>query len=98
MLATILFTSGLSRTMPPLKSVAIAPGAITLTAMPRAPNSLAINRLSVSTAAFTDLVGSDKYVKAINTAAKETYPENYTQGVTITISGVAGSRTVTYAP
>lgn len=52
----------------------------------------------VSTAAFTDLVGSDKYVKAINTAAKETYPDNYTQGVTITISGVAGSRTVTYAP
>jgi len=52
----------------------------------------------VSTAAFSDLVGSDKYVKAVNTAAKETYPTAYTQGETITISGVAGSRTVTYAP
>jgi type IV pilus assembly protein PilA len=52
----------------------------------------------VSTAAFSDLVGSDKYVKAVNTAAKETYPAAYTQGETITISGVAGSRTVTYAP
>ena len=52
----------------------------------------------VSTAASTDLVGSDKYVKAVNTAAKEMYPDNYTQGVTITITGVAGVRTITYAP
>jgi type IV pilus assembly protein PilA len=27
-----------------------------------------------------------------------TYPANYTQGVTLTITGVAGARTVTYAP
>ncbi|QYM78764.1 prepilin-type N-terminal cleavage/methylation domain-containing protein [Horticoccus luteus] len=52
----------------------------------------------VSTAALSDLVGSDKYVKAVNTVASESYPANYTQGVTITISGVAGQRTVTYAP
>jgi type IV pilus assembly protein PilA len=52
----------------------------------------------VSSATFADLVGSDKYVKAINTAANETYPDSYTQGTTITITGVAGSRTVTYAP
>lgn len=52
----------------------------------------------VSTVAYSDLVGSDKYVKAVNTAANESYPTLYTQGVTITISGVAGSRTVTYAP
>lgn len=52
----------------------------------------------VSTVASTDLVGSDKYVKAINTVAGESYPANYTQGVTITIGGVAGQRTVTYAP
>lgn len=52
----------------------------------------------VSTAALTDLVGSDKYVKAVNTVASETYPTNFTQGITITISGVAGQRTVTYAP
>lgn len=52
----------------------------------------------VSTAALTDLVGSDKYVKAVNTVASESYPANYTQGITITIAGVAGQRTVTYAP
>ena len=52
----------------------------------------------VSTVAYSDLVGSDKYVKAVNTVAGETYPTSYTQGTTITISGVAGSRTVTYAP
>jgi type IV pilus assembly protein PilA len=37
-------------------------------------------------------------VKAINTVAGETYHGGYTKGVTITISGVAGARTVTYAP
>jgi type IV pilus assembly protein PilA len=52
----------------------------------------------VSTVASSNLVGSDKYVKAINTVASETYPTTYTQGITITISGVAGARTVTYAP
>ena len=52
----------------------------------------------VSTVASADLVGSDKYVKAINTVASETYPTAFTQGVTITISGIAGVRTVTYAP
>jgi type IV pilus assembly protein PilA len=52
----------------------------------------------VSTVASSNLVGSDKYVKAINTVAGETYPTNYTQGITITISAIAGARTVTYAP
>lgn len=52
----------------------------------------------VSTVASTNLVGSDKYVKAVNTVAGETYPASYTQGITITITGVAGVRTVTYAP
>src|SRR6185436_17995104 len=33
----------------------------------------------VSTVALTALVGSDKYVKQINTVAGETYPTNYTQ-------------------
>jgi len=37
-------------------------------------------------------------VKAINTVAAESYPVGFTQGITITISGVAGARTVTYAP
>src|SRR5687767_11698822 len=52
----------------------------------------------VSTVTSSNLVGSDKYVKAINTVAGETYPTNYTQGITITIEAIAGARTVTYAP
>ena len=52
----------------------------------------------VTTAASISLVGATNYVKAVNTVASETYPTGYTQGVTITISGVAGSRTITYAP
>jgi type IV pilus assembly protein PilA len=45
-----------------------------------------------------NLVGSDKYVKAFTTAANENYPVGLTQGITITITGVAGSRTVTFSP
>jgi type IV pilus assembly protein PilA len=52
----------------------------------------------VSTADVTSLVGATNYVKAVNTVAGETYPTSYTQGITITIAGVAGARTVTYAP
>lgn len=52
----------------------------------------------VSTVASSNLVGSDKYVKALNTVANETYPTAFTQGTTITISAIAGVRTVTYAP
>jgi len=52
----------------------------------------------VSTVASSDLVGATNYVKVVNTVAKETYPANFTQGVTITIDGIAGVRTVTYAP
>lgn len=52
----------------------------------------------VSRCAYTDLVGSDKYVKQFSLVAKETYPSAYTQGVTITITGIAGERTVTFAP
>jgi hypothetical protein len=52
----------------------------------------------VSTAARTGLVGSGNYVKSLNLVANETYPTNFTQGITITIAGVAGVRTITYAP
>ena len=52
----------------------------------------------VSTVAQTNIVGADKYVKSLSTVANETYPSNFTQGITITVSGVAGVRTVTYAP
>src|SRR5690606_27374678 len=47
-------------------------------------------------AAITDLVGPNAYVKALNTVANETYPQNFTQGTPITISGIAGVRTITY--
>ena len=52
----------------------------------------------VSTVVLASLVGATNYVKAVNTVAGETYPANYTQGITITIAGVAGARTVTYSP
>jgi len=52
----------------------------------------------VTSGALTDLVGPEKYVRALNTVAGESYPLNYTKGVTITVAGVAGVRTVTYAP
>ena len=52
----------------------------------------------VSTVAITGLVGATNYVKAVNTVASETYPTFYTQAITITVSGVAGARTVTFQP
>ncbi|MEI6106770.1 MAG: hypothetical protein WCR49_07105, partial [Opitutae bacterium] len=52
----------------------------------------------VSTVLSTNLVGATNYVKAVNTVAGETYPTGYTQGITISITGVAGARTITYAP
>jgi type IV pilus assembly protein PilA len=52
----------------------------------------------VSTVDLANLVGATNYVKAVNTVASETYPTGFTQGITITISGIAGARTVTYAP
>ena len=52
----------------------------------------------VSSVAQANLVGSSNYVKALNLVANETYPANFTQGTTITVTGVAGARTVTYAP
>jgi type IV pilus assembly protein PilA len=52
----------------------------------------------VSTVTLTDLLGPTSYVKALNTVANETYPTYFTQGVTVTISSVAGTRTITYSP
>jgi type IV pilus assembly protein PilA len=49
-------------------------------------------------AASSSLVGATNYVKLLNTVARETYPANYTQGVTVTVTGVGGARTITYAP
>lgn len=52
----------------------------------------------VTSVVSANLIGATNYVKAINTVAAETYPAGYTQGQTITITGIAGSRTITYAP
>ena len=49
-------------------------------------------------AASSSLIGPTSYVKALNTVASEGYPDAYTQGITITIAGIAGARTITYAP
>ena len=52
----------------------------------------------VSAVTQGNLVGAANYVKALNLVANETYPASYTQGQTITVAGVAGARTITYAP
>src|ERR1700682_2506300 len=44
----------------------------------------------VSTVTLSSLVGTANYVKALNLVANETYPGGYTQGIAITITGVAG--------
>ena len=52
----------------------------------------------VSSVTQGSLVGSTNYVKALNLVANETYPDAFTQGITITVLGIAGQRTITYAP
>jgi type IV pilus assembly protein PilA len=52
----------------------------------------------VSTVTLSDLLGPTSYVKALNSVANESYPQGFSQGTTITISSVAGTRTITYSP
>lgn len=52
----------------------------------------------VSTVTYGNLVGSTNYVKAVNLVANESYPSGFTQGIPITVSSVAGARTITYGP
>jgi type IV pilus assembly protein PilA len=52
----------------------------------------------VSTVTLSDLIGPTTYIKALNSVANESYPLQFTQGITITITSVAGTRTITYAP
>jgi type IV pilus assembly protein PilA len=52
----------------------------------------------VSSVVIAQLIGPTTYIKALNSVANETYPAGFTQGQTITITGVAGSRTITYSP
>jgi type IV pilus assembly protein PilA len=51
-----------------------------------------------SYASSVALIGTSNYVKSLNTVASETYPTNYTQGITVTVTNVAAARTITYAP
>ncbi|MBI2496743.1 MAG: pilus assembly protein [Opitutae bacterium] len=52
----------------------------------------------VSTVAQSDLVGATNYIRVQNGVANEIYPPVFTQGVTVTVTGIAGLRTVTYSP
>lgn len=52
----------------------------------------------VTRAQSVGLIGATSYVKSFGTVARETYPDWITQGVPITIGGIAGQRTITYAP
>lgn len=52
----------------------------------------------VSSVEYAQLVGATNYIRAVTTIAGETYPTRYVRGMTITVTGVAGLRTVTYAP
>jgi hypothetical protein len=42
------------------------------------------------------LVGLTNYVKNLDTVAQEHYPDFYTAGVPITVTGVGSARTITY--
>jgi len=52
----------------------------------------------VTTVIQAGLIGPTSYVKALNPGANESYPTAFTQGVTITVTGVGGLRTITYGP
>jgi type IV pilus assembly protein PilA len=52
----------------------------------------------VSTVVLSDLLGPTSYIKALNSVANETYPAGFSQGPTITIQSIAGTRTITYSP
>src|SRR5476651_1389980 len=52
----------------------------------------------VSSVMQSDLLGSTNYVKTLNLVANELYPVGFTEGVTITVTGIAGQRTITYSP
>ena len=47
---------------------------------------------------FSNLVGPAAYLKALQRISVEEYPTRFVQGGTITVTGVAGLRTITYAP
>jgi len=52
----------------------------------------------VSTVASVNLIGPTMEIKSLGTVANEVYPSGFTLGTTITVSNVAGVRTITYSP
>ncbi len=52
----------------------------------------------ISTVSINELIGVSNYVKTLQLVANESYPDIFTQAETVTITGVAGVRTITYAP
>jgi type IV pilus assembly protein PilA len=54
----------------------------------------------VSSVASSSLVGtnSSQFVKTFTTVANESYTDTILQSTAVTASGIAGARTVTYAP
>jgi type IV pilus assembly protein PilA len=52
----------------------------------------------VTSVLSANLVGATNYIKTVETVAGETYPTGLTQGITLTVAGVAGSRTITFQP
>ncbi len=51
----------------------------------------------VSTVTLSDLLGLTAYIKNLQSVASESYPLVYTQATTLTVTGVSGMRTITYA-
>jgi len=51
-----------------------------------------------ATVDIDQLVGTNRYIKSLNPVAGESYPMTYTQGATITVTGIGGTRTITYSP
>ena len=52
----------------------------------------------VTSVTNADIVGGTNFVKSLSAIANESYPVGYTQGVAITVTGIASQRTLTYAP
>lgn len=52
----------------------------------------------VTTIASSNLLGPTNYIRFQNTVANESYPAFLTQGITITVGGIGGARTVTFSP
>jgi type IV pilus assembly protein PilA len=52
----------------------------------------------VASVDIDQLVGPNRYIKSLTPIAGESYPLTFTQGATITVTGIGGARTITYAP